>query len=75
MPPKVFFVSDVLYNWNGQFKISCTDVGRRNSFSKLLLKRFWHIWPWWPWPLIQWPENQYGSSVTQDGFVDQVWGR
>jgi len=20
-------------------------------FSNLLLKWFWHIWPWWPWPL------------------------
>jgi len=18
---------------------------------------FWNIWPWWPWPLIQWPQN------------------
>ena len=46
-----FFVTDVLYNWISQFKISCTNVCRRNSFSKLLLKRFWHISPWWPWPL------------------------
>ena len=30
MPTKVFFV---------------TDVWRRNPFSKLLLKRFWKIWP------------------------------
>jgi len=33
---KCFFVTNVLYNWISQFKI-------RNSFSKLLLKRFWHI--------------------------------
>ena len=37
MPPKVvFFATDVLYNWFSQFKISCTNVWRRNSFSKLL---------------------------------------
>jgi len=41
MPPKVFG-TDVLYNWT-----SCTNVWRRNSFSK----QFWHIWPRWPWPL------------------------
>jgi len=39
--PKVFFVTDVLYNWISQFKISCTNVWRRNSFSKLLLKQVW----------------------------------
>ena len=48
MPTKVFFVTDVLYNWISQFKISSTNVWRRNSFSKLLLKRFWQIWPRWP---------------------------
>ena len=26
MPPKAFFVTDVLYNWISQFKISCTNV-------------------------------------------------
>ena len=30
-------VTDVLYNWISQFKISCTKVWRRSSFSKLLL--------------------------------------
>jgi len=39
--PKVFFVTDVLYNWISQFKISCTNEWRRNSFSKLLLNGFW----------------------------------
>jgi len=43
--PKVFFVTDVLYNWISQFKISCTNEWRRNSFSKLLLNGFWQIWP------------------------------
>ena len=37
MPPSVFFTY-VLYNWISEFKISCTNVWRRNSFSKLLLK-------------------------------------
>ena len=32
-----FFVTDVLYNWISQFKISCTNVCRKKSFSKLLL--------------------------------------
>ena len=31
-----FFVTDVLYNWINQFKISCTNVWRRNSFSKIV---------------------------------------
>ena len=45
-PKKVFLVTDVLYNWISQFKISCTHVWIRNSwFSKLLVKRFWQIWP------------------------------
>jgi len=33
----------------------------------------WHIWPWWPWLLTHVPQDQYGSSATQDGYVDQVW--
>ena len=36
--PKSVFVTDVLYNWISQFKISCTNVWRRNLFSKLFLK-------------------------------------
>ena len=48
--PWSVFVTDILYNWISQFKLSCTNVWR-NSFSKLLLERFWQIWPWWPWPL------------------------
>jgi len=35
MPPKAFFVTDVLYNWISQSKISCTNVWRRNSFSEI----------------------------------------
>jgi len=38
--PKAFFVTDVLYNYISQFKISCTHICIRNSFSKLLLKQF-----------------------------------
>ena len=66
------FVTDVLYNWTSQFKISSTNVWRRNSFSKLLLKRFWQIIPRWPWPLTQWAPNQLGSSAAEDGCVDKV---
>jgi len=54
MPHKDVFVTDVLYNWISQFKISCTNVWRRNSFWDCYLnnlKQFWHIWPWWQWPL------------------------
>jgi len=32
MPPKAFFVTDVLYNLISQLKISCTNVWRRNLF-------------------------------------------
>ena len=39
-------------------------------FSKLLLKWFWHIWPRWPQPLTQWPQNRYGFSAAQVGCVD-----
>jgi len=35
MPPKAFFVTDVLYNWIRQFKISCTNVWR-NSFWEIV---------------------------------------
>ena len=47
MPPNMFFLSQIFCRTG---LVSCTNVGKRNSFSKLLLKRFWHIWPWWPWP-------------------------
>jgi len=40
MPPKVFFVTDVLYNWISQFKISCTNVWRRNSFWNSYINSF-----------------------------------
>jgi len=55
----VFFVTDVLYNWISQFKINCKNVWRINSFSKLLLKRLWQIWPRWSWPLPQRPQNHW----------------
>ena len=32
MPIKVFFVTDVLYNWISQFKISFKYVWRRNCY-------------------------------------------
>ena len=38
MPPKAFFVTNVLYNWIRQFKISCTNVWRRNSFWEIVTK-------------------------------------
>jgi len=44
MSPEVFFVTDVLNNGISQFKISCTNVWRRHSFSKLLLERILYIW-------------------------------
>jgi len=30
LPSLVFFVTDVSYNWISQFKISCTNVLRKN---------------------------------------------
>jgi len=36
MPPEVIFVIDVLYNWISQFKTSCTNAWRRNSFWKIV---------------------------------------
>jgi len=36
MPPKAF-LSDVLYNWISQFKISCTHLWRRNSFWEIVI--------------------------------------
>ena len=61
--PKVFFVTDVLYNWISQFKISCTNVWRRNSFLKLLLKPFWQIWPGDLWPSD--PKNNRVSLLSK----------
>jgi len=36
MPPKVFLGTKVLYYWIRQFKISCTNVVRRNSFWEIV---------------------------------------
>jgi len=36
MPPKAFCVTDVVYNWISQFKTSCTNVWRRNSFREIV---------------------------------------
>jgi len=47
-------------------------------FGKWFLKQLemvLELWPWWHWPLTKCPQNQYGSSATQDGCVDYVWGR
>ena len=66
MLPKVFFVTDVLYHWISQFKISCTNVWRRNSFSKVLLVRLWQIWPQWPWPLT--PHSSKVSQCKRDWY-------
>ena len=34
-----FFVTDVLYNWISDFKISTTHVWRRNSFWEIVIKQ------------------------------------
>ena len=59
-PYSVFLVTYVLYNWISQFKISCTIVWRRNSFSNchlIFLGRFD------PSELDLWPSNPKIYSV------------
>jgi len=34
------------------------EEGRSMHFWVIDWKRFWQIWPRWPWPLTQWPQNQ-----------------
>ena len=68
-PLKCCFVTDILNNRINQFKISCTHVWRWNSFSKLLLKRFWYICPG---DLDLWPSDPKIKSVPLPSMTD-VW--
>ena len=68
-PYSVFLVTYVLYNWISQFKISCTIVWRRNSFSNcylIFLGRFD------PSELDLWPSNPKMNSVPLLPRMD-VW--
>ena len=72
-PPKAFFVTDVLYNWIGQFKISGTNVWRRNLLLEIVTqtvkKWFWHIWPWW---YDLWPSDPKINRVPLLSMMN-VW--
>ena len=50
----MFFATDVLYNWISQFKISYTNVWRRNPFWEIV-----------SWPLTLWPSATQDGYVDQ----------
>ena len=78
-PPKAFFVTDALYNWISQIKISCTNVWSRNPFFGNChlnnWKRFRNIWPRWPWSLTNWHQNRVSLLTRMDVWTKFEAGR